>query len=222
MGIWPLLQVDHYSLLLRHSVGDGRSYRCTSIYCLTVIVTIFMLFQMDNYPLPHVEMHALTNGPLFTASHRQCRDGSSYKWRTIHCLTVTVRRWTQLQMQYYSLRHNDSAKMNALRNRTLSTIAHCQCGNNKWSYIRCLTVTVWKLESLSNGQLFTASHRHSGEVDVLRNRQLFRTPESECERWTLLQMDNYLLPYSESADMDALTNGLLFTVSQWQYEYGRS
>ena len=35
-------------------------------------------------------------------------------------------------------------------------------------------------------------------------------------------MDNYLLPYSESAEMDALTNGQLFTASQWQCEDGRS
>ena len=148
------------------------------------------LLQLEQYSLLHsdsAKMEALANEALLTASQWQCGDGRSYKWNTIHCLTMTVWRCTLLQMEHYSLHHSESAKMDALTNWALFSASKWLCGDGrsyKWSTIHCLTVTV-------------------------------------C-RWTLLQMKHYSLPHSESAKIEELTNGSLFTASQWQCEDKRS
>ena len=93
---------------------DERSYKWTAIYSLTVTERRGTLLQMDHYSLPYsdsVEMDALTNGPPFTASQWQCEEVRSYKWSTIHCLTMRVWRWTLLQIDHYSLPHSDSVKI---------------------------------------------------------------------------------------------------------------
>ena len=91
----------------------GRFYKWTTINCFTVTVERLTLLGMDHNWLPHnnsPEMDALTNWALFTASQwqygygrfyqfttipcltRQCGDGRSYTWTTIHSITVTVPR----------------------------------------------------------------------------------------------------------------------------------
>ena len=128
--------------------GKGRPYKWITIHCLIIIVRRWTFLEMDHYSLLHsdsAKINPLRNEPLFTASQWLCGDGCSYKWTTIHCLIMTVRRWRPLQVDHYSLLHSDSVGDG------------CSC---KWTTINFLTVT--------------------------------------ARRWTLLQMDHYLLPHSES------------------------
>ena len=129
---------------------DVRSYKWSTIHCLKMTVWRRTCLQMDHYSLPHsdsAKMYALTNEALFTASQWQCGDGRSYKWTTIHSLTVTVRRWKNLQMEHYLVPHNDSVEMDPLTNGPLFTASQWKCEDGrqyKWSTIHCLKVTVWR------------------------------------------------------------------------------
>ena len=150
----------------------GRSYKWSTIHYLTITVWRWTLLQIENYSLPHSEsttMDALTNEALFSTSQWLCEDGRSYKWNIIHCLTVTVWRWTLLQMDHYSLLGFDNVKYGR---------------SYKWSTIQCFRVTVL--------------------------------------RWMFLQMNYYSLLHSESAEMDALTISPLFIASQCKCLDGRS
>ena len=59
---------------------------------------------MDHYSLLHSDsavMDALTNGPLFTGAQLQYTKMDALpNGTTIHCLTMTVRRWELLQMEH--------------------------------------------------------------------------------------------------------------------------
>ena len=203
-----------------------RSCKWSTINCLTVTVWRWTLLQMEHYSLPHndgVEMYALTNGALFSASKWKCEDGCSYKWTTIHCLKVTVWRWTLLQIDRYSVPHNDG-------------VDGC---SYKWTAIFCFTVTVrrWTLLLLDH---YSQPDRDSTNMDAPRNGLKFIASQWQCGdgrsykwttihcltvivcTWTLLERNNYSLHHSDSVQMDALTNGSLFTASQWQCEDGRS
>ena len=130
--MWKMDSLTNGNLFtsLQCQCGDGRSYKWTTIFWFTVTVRIWTLLGMDQNSLPHgdsVEVDALTNRPLFTASQWQCGDGRSYKWSTVDCLTMTVWRWTLLQIENYSLLHSESVEMDA------------------------------KMDALSNGPLFSAS-----------------------------------------------------------------
>ena len=143
-------------------------------------------------------MDALTNGPLFTASNWQCGDGRSYKWTTIHCLIITVRRWTFLEMDHYSLLHSDSAKMDPLRNEPLFTASQWLCGDGcsyKWTTIHCFTVTVWEMDALANGPLFISSQWQCGD--------------GRSYKWTTIYC-----PTVRVWLIDTLTNGPLFMYKQ--------
>ena len=85
-GRWTLLEMYHYSL--PHSVSaemdsitngalitvwqwecqDGRSYKRTTIPCLTSTVPRWTLLQIEHYPLSHSDSAEITNGAIFTAS----------------------------------------------------------------------------------------------------------------------------------------------------------
>ena len=254
---WTLLQMDRY--LQPHSDStkmdaltngplfapsdwqcwDERSYKWTTIHFLTVTVWRWTLLQMDHYSMLHnncAEMDALTNWPLFTVSHWECEDGITYKWRTIHCLTVTVWRWKFLQMEHYLLPHSDSVQMDAFTNETIFTTSQWESEDGrscKWSTIHCLRMTVWRWTLLQMDR-YSLPHSDSTKMDILTNGPLFTPSEWQCgdghsykwttfhcltvtvRRCTLLQMKHYLLPQSDSAEMNALTNGPLFTASQWE------
>ena len=199
----------------------GRSYKWTTIQCFTMTVWRWMLLQIENYSLHHsdsAKMDALTNEALFTASQSLCGEGRSYKWQTIHCLTVTVWRWTLLEIDHYSLIGFDNVEYGR---------------SYKWYTIHCITGTV-RRSTLLKMKHYSLPHNDSVEMDALTNRKLFTASQWKYDdgrsykwstihyltitvwRWTLLQIENYSLPHSESTKMDILTNGPLFAPSEWQ------
>ena len=158
---------------------------------------------------------ALTNGTLFTASQWKYDGGRSYKWSTIHYLTITVWRWTLLQIENYSLPHSESTTMDALTNEVLFTTSQWLCGDGR-SYksktIHYLTVKVRRWTFLQMDH-YLLPQSDSAEMNALTNGTLFTASQWMCGRWTLLQMDHYSLPHSDSLEMDALANGPLFNAS---------
>ena len=143
-------------------------------------------------------MDTLTYGPLLISSQWQCGKGRPYKWTTIHCLIITVRRWTFLEMDHYSLLHSDSAKMDPLRNEPLFTASQWLCGDGcsyKWTTIHCFTVTVWEMDALANGPLFISSQWQCGD--------------GRSYKWTTIYC-----PTVRVWLIDTLTNGPLFMYKQ--------
>ena len=236
--MWKMDSLTNGNLFtsLQCQCGDGRSYKWTTIFWFTVTVRIWTLLGMDQNSLPHgdsVEVDALTNRPLFTASQWQCGDGRSYKWSTVDCLTMTVWRWTLLQIENYSLPHSESAKMDALTNEALFATSQWECGDGrfyKWNTIFWFTLTVRRstLLLLDN---YSQPHRDSTNMDAPRNGPKFIASQWQCGdgrsykwttihcltvivwTWMLLERNNCSLPQSYSGNMATLTSGPLFTAS---------
>ena len=174
-------------------------------------------------------MDARTNRPLFTAAQWKCgdgrEDGLSYKWTTIHCLTVTVQWWTLLQMDHCSLLGSDNVGDGR---------------SYKWSTIYCLTVTVrrWtllqfhhflllhsesaKMVALTNEALFTASQWESGDRRSYKWNTIFAASQWQCEDGSTYKWNTIQYLRVRMWKMDSLTNGHLFTSLQWQCGDGRS
>ena len=82
-------------------------------------------------------------------------------------------------------------------------------------------MTVWRWTILEIEQ-YSLSHIDCVGVGLSYQWTTVHFLTVTVERWTLFQMDSYLLPLSHSGEMDALANGQLFTASQWHCEDGRS